>query len=183
MNMYFELQSHLVTYHQLGRGWESNMRQNIIDGCILTQAGFQIDALFWLDESQFENYVKQNQFFGTNGMKIKLKEPKMSLWQWQRMLEAVFCKANGVMYLDFQNWHLFVWEEFQEKTIQVTSNDPLWPLIPIGWFQTWNPKNQNFRKFFYQGCWESKLNSKNTFFIFEKFQNLILKLIVGLSTL
>ena len=45
----------------------------------VSQAGFQIDALFWLDESQFENYVKQNQFFGTNGMKIKLKGQKMSL--------------------------------------------------------------------------------------------------------
>ena len=32
-------------YRQLGRGWVSNMRRNIIDGCIHTQVGFQIDAL------------------------------------------------------------------------------------------------------------------------------------------
>ena len=43
MNMCFEFLNHLVKSHQREPGWESNMRQNIIDGCILTQAGFQID--------------------------------------------------------------------------------------------------------------------------------------------
>ena len=147
------------------------MRQNIIDGCILTQAEFQIDALFWLDESQFENYVKQNQFFGTNGMKIKLKGQKMSLWQWQQMLEAVYCKANGVMYQDYQNWHSFVWGEFQEKTIQVTSNDPHWPLILIGWFQTWflrNLKIQNFQKKFLARLLRIKNELEKYFFHFRE---------------
>ena len=43
MNMCFEFLNHLVKSHQRGPGWESIMKQNIIDGCILTQAGVQID--------------------------------------------------------------------------------------------------------------------------------------------